>query len=141
MEKIMNKELLNTYKNFQETLSDLEGQLKAKQEQFDIENQEIKNEIALMKESISVLKNNIEEKALEEYNETKNKKLLGGIGIQERKVLVYDDEKALEWAKKTGTCLQLDKKKFEKVGLEMTDFVKESVNTKVTFPKEIKLED
>lgn len=137
----MNKEIILAYKQTKEDLNEMEQKLKDERQKFEDSLSELKESIYCHKQSLIFLEENIEEEALKEFKETGKKKLLGGIGIQERKKLVYDEDKAFKWAKETGTCLQLDKKKFEKVGLEMTDFVKEEEKTIVTFPKVIKLED
>ena len=88
------------------------------------------------------LKERIKVIALEEYNKTKKKSLLGGIKIQETKVYNYDDEKAFEWAKEHSLCLQLDTKAFKKIiSSQDLGFVTKDIENKVTFPSVIKLED
>ena len=75
----------------------------------------------------------------DEYKETGDKKLLGGIGIRVSKKIDYDPAEALKFAKEKNMFLQLDKKAFEKVagGLGL-DFVKSKDIETVTYPKEIK---
>ncbi len=88
------------------------------------------------------LKEEIIISAKEEFNKTKNKKLLGGIGIREIKSYDYSETEALKWAKEHDLCLQLDKKSFDSLTKTQNfDFVKINEDIQVTFPKEIKLEE
>ena len=85
----------------------------------------------------------IETEVKAEFEKDKTvKKFYGGFAIQEVKTVEYDEAKALEFAKEKDMFLMLDKKSFEKAidGLTL-DFVKKDKTTKVTVPKEIKLED
>ncbi len=135
----MNKEKLVEYKKLSEELSKLEENLQKKKRDFEYNIIYLKTAIEEKKFQLQEPKRVLEEEAKEEFSKTGKKKLDGGIGIREKKKLIYDEKEAFEWAKNTGTCLQLDKKKFEKVAPEMTDFVKEEKETQVTFPKEIKI--
>ena len=78
--------------------------------------------------------------ALEEFKESGEKKLYGGIGIRESPTLSYPADKALEFAKEKGMFLSLDKKSFDKVADSLgLDFVTTGKKTTVTFPKVVKL--
>jgi hypothetical protein len=93
-------------------------------------------------ERIAKLKGEVEDEAITEFNKTQEKKLLGGIGIRQTKVFTYDENEALQWAKKSGLCLTLDKKSFEKIAsVQKLTLVTETIIPKVTFPKKIQLED
>jgi len=98
--------------------------------------------ISELKTLIDIQKSSLTKEALKEFEKTNNKSLLGGIGIREKDTVnyTYDSVKALEYAKKTGTCLLLDKKAFEAIAKPLNlDFVKieeEKVAT-VAFPKKI----
>lgn len=82
----------------------------------------------------------VERLALADYSENKNKKLFGGIGIQERKNLEYDQATAFNFAKEKGMFISFDKKAFEKVAESLNlDFVKSKTEPKVTFPAIIKV--
>lgn len=53
--------------------------------------------------------------ALAEWEQTKDRKAIGGAEVKLYDVLDYPDADALAWAKESGLCLVLDKKAFEKV--------------------------
>ena len=92
-------------------------------------------------EIISV-KEKIDTKVLQEFDKTKEKKYYGGIGVQERSEINYDEVQVLEWAKEKKLFLQLDKKAFEKVAESIgAPSVTVEKKAKVTYPKVIKLED
>lgn len=85
----------------------------------------------------------IETEIKDEFKKDKTvKKFYGGFAIQEVKTVDYDEAKALAFAKEKDMFLMLDKKSFEKAidGLTL-DFIKKDTTTRVTTPKEIKLED
>jgi len=95
--------------------------------------------IKATKEQIEKIKQEIKPLAIAEYESTGQKKLTDGIGIQCRKTLDYDEAEAFEFAKEKGLFLKLDKKAFEKSAISLgLNFVGESENVIVTFPKEIK---
>lgn len=103
----------------------IEGQVKIKKN--------LENEITIIKISLTA-------EALEEFKETGEKKLLGGIGIREGSTLSYPADKALEFAKEKGMFLSLDKKSFDKVAGDLgLPFVITGTKTTVTFPKVVKL--
>ena len=78
--------------------------------------------------------------AVQEYMETKEKKLAFGIGIRVVKKLDYDNEQALNWAKHHELALALDKKAFEKiVKVDPPSFVEISEEAQATIPRELKL--
>jgi len=91
---------------------------------------------------ITELKKPLEEKVLAEFNSTKNKSYYGGIGVQERNELTYDEAQVLTWAKEKQLFLSLDKKAFEKVAESIgAPTVKVEKKAKVTYPKIYKLDD
>lgn len=128
--------------SYQKELDDSVEILKTKKEAFFSTIADLEERISKLKETVNNTKSAIEEDATAIYEETKNKKFFGGIGIQERQKLVYEEKKALEWAKEKDMFLSLDVKAFEKVAstLEGLDFVTKKTKIKVTFPKEIKTE-
>ena len=86
------------------------------------------------------LKDSLTAEALEEFKDTGEKKLLGGIGIREGSTLSYPADKALEFAKEKNMFLALDKKSFDKVAGDLgLPFVTTGTKTTVTFPKVVKL--
>ena len=128
-------------KEVQENLDTKKELLKQKKEEFEKENADLLSGIRGLEENVNNTKQKIEEQALTLFESTKEKKMFGGIGIQERIDIQYDADKALEWAKEKDMFLALDIKSFEKAveGLKL-DFVKIDKKPKVTFPKQIKLE-
>ncbi len=77
--------------------------------------------------------------AIQLFEKTKEKKLIGGIGIREGTELVYNSLEALKWAIDHNLALTLDRKRFEQLAkTESIDFVKKETKITVTFPKEIK---
>jgi len=108
-----------------------------------LDNERVEN----LESQIVLYKMGIESDALAEHEETGSKQLAGGIKIQDKTdvKIVYNNEKALEFAKEKGLFLQLDKKSFEKAlpNLGKLDWLTktETPFKKVTFPKVIKLED
>jgi hypothetical protein len=134
------KEAVEQYKDQSEALDAAKGELKRLKEIFDNQNDVIYKIIENHSENCKNLKDEIQKLGKEEFEKTGNKKLFGGIGIQERKSIVYDEKKAFEFAKEKDMFLSLDKKSFETAAKSLNlDFVKEEKEIKVTIPKEIKL--
>lgn len=143
MEETLNSRLeglvieLKTNTEERQKLSDL---IALKKEEFEKSIADlIDNQIPLVNR-LGELKSEIDLTAVTLFGKTGNKKLFGGIGIQERKSLEYDSNKAFEFAKGKDMFLALDKKAFEKVASSLNlDFVNEKKTVKATFPKEIKI--
>ena len=137
---VLNEMDLKDWQSKVDDLSKWKAELKEKKEMFDLENEGLIKNITALNETIMQTKQEFEVLAEEEYNKTGQKKLLGGIGIQDRTFLDYKPEDAFNWAKEHGLCLSLDKKAFEAVAkTQKLDFVTEDTKTKVTFPPKIKL--
>ncbi len=87
------------------------------------------------------IKEEVRIKAIEEFEKTGNKKLLGGIGIRILSKLVYSESDAMNWADENMPIAikrVLDKKQFEAFAKSSElDFVESEEKTVVTFPKEI----
>lgn len=138
----MNHEVKSTLlelKDLQEKEAQYKSRLSAtkKKHQDEINLLNKSSDIDNIKVKIDLLKGEIENWALDEFKKTKEKKLDGGIGIQEYTVLTYDEKEAYNWAKDKNLCLALDKKKFEKTAKanpDDFDFVKLEKIPKVTFP-------
>jgi hypothetical protein len=100
-----------------------------------------------VKEEITVTQDALRSRAIELYNLTKEKKFIGGLGVQVRKTLDYSPAVALEWAKKSGLCLALDKESFEKIAKaealvhDGRQFVQHGEKIIGTIPSKIKLGD
>lgn len=96
-------------------------------------------EITIQKQEVE---NALRTSALELYEVTHEKQLYGGIGIAIRKVLEYEETTAMEWAKKTGLALTLDKKAFEKIAkADKPEFVEIKEIPSVRIPTDIKIEN
>lgn len=121
----------------------LEAEIKQKREAFEEsikDAKSLKNVYAL---EANNLKKDITEEGVKLYEaDNSHKEFYGGLKIRNTKELVYTKEEAVEWAKKSESCLTLDKKAFDAVAKTGTlDFVIVRTIPTVTFPKEIKLED
>lgn len=136
----LNKENLESFQAKVNVLNALKQELKNAKDDFDMENKALIENIEIRFAEMDSYKSGLKERALVDFQETGNKKLLGGIGIREGTSLRYDDILAFNWAKKHDLCLQLDKKEFEKLAKtqDINGVIKEDKIT-VTFPKEIKL--
>ena len=106
--------------------------------ELSVEGQVVK--VKTLAAEIANLKNTIGPLAVAEYKETGEKKMWGGIGIQEKKSIAYDSDKALAFAKEKDMFLILDTATFEKASATLgLDFVKIEKTPRATFPKEFKL--
>ena len=141
---MINRVLLEEYAASSEEMSSMLEEIKTLKKEFE---ESIKEKVKSLKEKeeeITKLRDTISVEALEEYKENgrSSKKLSGGIGIREKSVISYDEEKALEFAKEKDLFLSLDKKTFEKsaptLNLSWVTVKKEET---VTFPKMINLEE
>lgn len=138
--KMIKERQLKVFKKDNDELIELQASLKTKQEIFNSSNKDLIDEIKSFKDKISQGKEILTVEALIEYNETRVKKLSGGLGVQIRKSIEYDEIEALEWAKEKDLFLILDKKNFEKMAkVTPIDFVENKEEVKITFPKVIKL--
>lgn len=139
---MVKKENLELLKFEIDTFETLKNQLTKKTKQFEKETDPIRDKLNIISEKILKLKETITKEALTEYKELNQKQLSGGLGIRETKIYTYDENKAFNWAYDKRLCLTLDKKAFEKIAkVQPIDFVKEKIETKVTFPKQILLTD
>lgn len=136
------KENVQNLKTLMDLLAENEKQLSVMKTEFDSTVEPVLNEIKTIKEKIEAEKKIIEEAAVKEFKETGNKKFVGGIGVQERKTVEYDEKKVFEWALDKKMFLSLDKKSFEKVAENIgAPTVKVDKKLLVTYPKELKIED
>jgi hypothetical protein len=117
-------------------------QKEEKQKFFETVIEPLSKKISQLEVTKSDLQKEVETEVLQKFNETKEKKYYGGVGVKEFKEILYDYNVAFNWAKEKDMFLLLDKKEFEKAasGLKL-DFVKFDKKPKVTWPKEIKLEE
>ena len=119
----------------------LNCEYKEKQEAFEKQVEGIKEKMSSVSEKMNEAKESIKSESLEAYMTDGEKKRLGGIGIQVRTDIEFDDAKAFSWAKEHSLCLKLDSGAFKKIAkTQDIDFVEKSERVLVTFPKEIKLE-
>jgi len=134
----LNKENLERFQAEMKRLNELKQELKDKKEAFEFENKDLIELIENSSETINNLKSTLTENAINDFRETGQKKLLGGLGIRQGISLKYDEKFAFDWAKEHDLCLQLNKKEFEKLAKtqDISGVTKEEKIT-VTFPKEI----
>lgn len=136
------KENLLNIKTMQEVIAETKKNIAIIKEKHEKELQPLNEVIKTLGEKIEVEKEVINPIILEEFKKTGVKKYEGGIGVQERKGIVYDEEKVFEWALEKKMFLILDKKAFEKVaeniGAPTVETYKREI---VTYPKEIVLND
>lgn len=139
---MLNKNNLQEYTECKANLEHFKLELKTKREAFETENIELIDHIHTTQEQLEQHKELITLQAKQEYEATTQKKLLGGIGIRIVKLLTYELPEALSWAKKHDMALSLDKKLFENIAkTQLLPFVDISEEVKVTFPREIVLEE
>lgn len=140
------KEKLIEQKENLEQLKAIDDRIKAMKAKFNDDIQELKEELEYeyLKGEIEKRKLEIEKEVLDTYAETKDKTAIGGLKVQETTIYNYDSKDALNYAKNHDLFLMLDKKSFEKYiksTKEKIDFVTVNNGLRVTWPKEIKLED
>ena len=131
-------------KNLKRLNGELELQkdeLATRKELFDKRTKSLIETIAETTKKIVDQKVGLTKEALDEYEITKVKKFACGIGIREIKKVSYNEKKAMDWAVANSMCLQLDKKKFEKVAPELVDFITTTKVLSVTFPKVLILKE
>lgn len=138
---MLNKSELKEFKKQTEKLNELKEEYLKKKAKFAEENSGLLGAIDEQTVSLVGMKENLSIAALDEFKETQNKQLLGGLGIRVGSNLIYEKERALGWAKEHGLCLALDDSAFKKIAkTQDIEFVQKEEKITVTFPKEIKLE-
>ncbi|MFW6233136.1 MAG: hypothetical protein ACOC3Z_00570 [Nanoarchaeota archaeon] len=141
---MIDKTKIHALKSLFDVEKQLDEEIKEKLKEFEKENKTLYEGKRKAIEQIEELKEEIRIQAIDEYRETENKKLYGGIGIRIYKKLDYEKEIAMKWAETNmpvAIIKELDKKQFESYAKENTpDFVEVIESEIVTFPKEIKTE-
>ncbi len=138
----MTREYLENLRTYLGEIAELEGKLKIKKENFNIEIEGMSKKMIEIKEKIAMVKEAITAEAIDEFKDTGNKALLGGVKVQEAKIIDYDEEQASNFAFEKKMFLNFDKKAFEKAAPSLNlDWVTFGKTQKVTFPKVIELED
>lgn len=136
------KENLLNIKTMQEVVAETKKNIATIKEKHEKELQPLNEAIKTLEEKIEVEKEIINPIILEEFEKTGVKKYEGGLGVQERKEIVYDEKEVFNWALEKKMFLTLDKKAFEKVAENIDAPTVETYNKKiVTYPKEIVLND
>ena len=109
---------------------------------FNTENVGVISAVAAAKAELDALASNLRIQGENEYAETGNKKLTGGLGIRVSATIFYDEEKAKKWASEHGMFQIFDKKGFDKIAGSLgLDFVTEGKKITVTLPKEVKIDE
>ena len=138
----LSKNDLGLYKKDCIELDNLKQEITKLRDKFMDDNRDIIEKRRNLDFDLTNRKYQFSELARKEYEDTGNKKLIGGIGIRVCKILNYEPEIAFEWAKKHSLCLQLNKTKIETIAKAGDiSFVEKSESVAVTFPKEINVDD
>ncbi len=137
----MKEENLKNLKTNQTTLASLKEKFGKVFDEFEEYNKELIESISVMENAQEEIKEKVRVEAIEEFEKTGAKKLLGGIGIRILSKLIYSESDAMNWANENmpiAIKTVLDKKQFETFAKSSDlDFVEKEENTSVTFPKEI----
>ncbi len=96
-------------------VEELSATLRIKKEEWDKANVNEIGGLDMAKKDLVAAETELRELALADYAISKEKKLIGGLGIRVLKKLEYSKDTAFEWAKEHSLCLQLDKRAFEKI--------------------------
>ncbi len=133
-------EKLKELSNIREAVVSISSKLQEKREIWEKEHAIEIGALDKGKEDMAAIDTEVRTLALADYAITKEKKLIGGIGIRVIKKLEYEPGKAFNWASEHKLCLSLDKRAFEKLAkTEQIDFVKIQEEATATIPTEIKL--
>lgn len=139
---MLQREKVKELISLMESLEATKATIKSREDLF---KESIANEVEIKKNqeiAIASLKEELSSEALEEFKESGNKKLLGGIGIRETETVSYDLKDAFKWAKEKDMFLQLDDKAFKKAVKSLgLDFVKTDKVASVTFPAKLEVSD
>ena len=92
------KENLLNIKTMQDAIAETKKNIATIKEKYEKELQPLNEAIKTLEGKIEAEKQIINPIILKKFNETKEKKYEGGIGVQERKELTYDEVKVFEWA-------------------------------------------
>ncbi len=137
----LNKENLEKFQNKLKSLSLFREEWRVKQSELENSNAELLQKIDHLSDDLNEQKEVFKSLAKGEFVQTKEKKLIGGLGIRVGVELLYEEEKAFDWAKEHKLCLQLNKGEFEKIAKSQdVGFVEKTEKITVTFPKEIKFD-
>ena len=139
----MDEQRLEDLRIEQQALNDVQVVFSRLKEQFETDNALLLETIKVGSEKVETIKEDLRDQAIDEYGETGQKKLLGGIGIRVLSKLDYAESDAMLWAKQhmpVAIKEIMDKKMFETFAKNNElDFVKKLENISVTFPKVIEL--
>ena len=90
------KSKILTYQSVKTTYDNVNKQLKQKEDAFKKEFYELYEKRNDLKLRLSESDEQLRLEAIQIFKETKEKKLLGGIGIREKKVLFYNEKEAFD---------------------------------------------
>ncbi len=137
----MKQENLNSLKANQIHLENLRETYQKEFDFFTTKNAALIASIEVVSSKQEEIKEVVRIEAIEEFEKTGQKKLLGGIGIRILSKLNYSESEAMTWADENMPIAikrVLDKKQFETFAKSTElDFVEKEEKTSVTFPKEI----
>ena len=130
-----------TLKNYQDEVNELnklKSELNEKRDEFNNANKTLIVSIQEKTNETNLHQAELKEGAVDVFDETGEKKLLGGIGIRVGTLLKYEPSNALAWAKEHQLCLSLNTREFEKIAkTQDIEFVEKKQKITATFPKEI----
>ena len=137
----MKQENLISLKANQIHLDELKEIYQKKFDFFTTKNAALLSSIEVVSSKQEEIKEEVRTEAIEEFDKTGKKKLLGGIGIRILSKLIYRESEAVKWAEENMPVAikeVLDKKQFENYAKSSDlDFVDKEEKVSVTFPKEI----
>ena len=132
----LTKEIVLEFMRRRQELKKIQEEEKLRFEEYQKNNAALMLEKEGAQKDVDVMKETITVHARKDFEETGEKKLLGGIGIRVGTTMDYDAEKAFGWALHHKLCLALDKREFEKIAkTQDIEFVKKEEKVVVTFPK------
>jgi len=119
----------------------LKAVLDAKRQAFEAANADILQSLRVATITRETAEDALRHSAFEHVRDTGDTKPAPGVGSRAvTTVEVVDEPAAMEWAKKTGFCLQLDRKALEAVAKHHTDqlpFVKVTEARQITLAKDL----
>ena len=137
----LTKGSLEKFQSESTNLENLREEWRKKQAELENKNADLLQDIDRLSDGLNEAKEEFKVLAIEEYTKTEAKKLIGGLGIRVGVELIYEEEKAFDWAKEHKLCLQLNKGEFERIAKgQAIDFVEHRGKISATFPKEIKFD-
>ena len=106
---------VSNYIDIQNELNQVGFSISKLETAFEQLHQELYSKRNELKDSLLKAKDILNEKAVQEYGKTGEKKLYAGVGIQMRSKLIYQESDAFDWALEHKLALRLDAAAFGKI--------------------------